>query len=37
MVAKWYIFKPKILILEGIGMEKVVVFFGHLEYIMYSI
>jgi hypothetical protein len=33
-VARWYIFKPKIPIwvnfLEGLGMEKFVIFFGHL-------
>jgi hypothetical protein len=33
-VARWYIFKPKIpfgKILEGLRMEKVGIFFGHLE------
>jgi hypothetical protein len=36
-VARWYIFKPKIPIwvnLVCLGMEKVVLFFGHLEYII---
>jgi hypothetical protein len=32
-VARWYIFKPKIPILAGFGMEKVGIFYDHLEYI----
>jgi hypothetical protein len=34
-VARWYIFKPKIpplVSLEGPGLEKVGIFFGHVEY-----
>jgi hypothetical protein len=35
-VARWYVFEPKSQfgkILEGVGMEKVGIFHGHLEYI----
>jgi hypothetical protein len=36
-VARWYIFKPKNpnlgKILEGLGIKKVGMFYGHLEYI----
>jgi hypothetical protein len=32
-VASWYVFKPKIQILGGLGMKKVGVFWGHLEYV----
>jgi hypothetical protein len=34
--ARWYICKPKIPLwvnFKGLGMEKVGIFFGHLEYI----
>jgi hypothetical protein len=36
-VARWHILITKIpiwFILEGLGMEKVSIFYGHLEYIM---
>jgi hypothetical protein len=36
-VARWYNFKPKSQFwsfLEGLGMEKVGIFYGHLEYFM---
>jgi hypothetical protein len=35
-VARWYIFEPKIPIwvnFGGLGVEKVRIFYGHLEYI----
>jgi hypothetical protein len=31
-VARWYIFKPKITILEGLALEDVGIFYGHLVY-----
>jgi hypothetical protein len=35
-VARWHVFKPKIQIwvnFGGLGMKKVGIFYGHLEYI----
>jgi hypothetical protein len=32
-VARWFIFKPKIPILEGLGIENVI-FYDHFEYFM---
>jgi hypothetical protein len=29
-VATWFVFKPKIQILEGLAMEDVDIFYGHL-------
>jgi hypothetical protein len=31
-VARWFGFKPKIPILEGLGKENVVIFYDHSEY-----
>jgi hypothetical protein len=37
MVARWFVFKPKIqilVILEGFRLENVYIFYCHLEYFM---
>jgi hypothetical protein len=31
-VARWFVFLPKIPILEGLGMENVGKFYDHMEY-----
>jgi hypothetical protein len=33
-VARWFVFKPKIPILEGLWLENAYIFYGHLEYFM---
>jgi hypothetical protein len=31
-VARWFLFRPKIPILEDLGMENIDIYSGHLEY-----
>jgi hypothetical protein len=31
-VARWFVFKPKIPIFQGLRLENVDIFYGHLEY-----
>jgi hypothetical protein len=33
-VARWFIFKPKIQIWEGLKIENICIFYGHLENII---